>query len=167
MMKKCLTILLVLFTVWLSAQAQERDASAALQLALDKITSEPFKIRWPSSKPPSVGTNLLGFIVVDVHEGTESYMTPEGQIAKRACTVAILKRGERTLELFMGRQLFFYDWFAVLRSKADGTTFKTRVGDTFAFSNRAFRLIAVDTQAVTCVVGDTVSGEKTTIVSKK
>lgn len=167
MMRKCLIVLSLLLPV-LPARGQVAKVAAPPHLALERIASEPFLIRWDSTNTLPVGTNLLGFVVVKAEELTESYTTPEGKTVTRdRPLVATLKRGDRTLKLFWGKELPFIDWFALLKSTDDGTAFKARVGDTFRLGPRTFRLLSVDTQTVACVVADAETGVRTTIEKKK
>ena len=167
MMKRCMIILSLVLPA-LPALAQAGDEPVAPHLALQDITPEPFRISWHSTNTLAVGTNLLGFTVVNVEDITESYKTPEGETATRdRPLVATLKRGDRTLKLYRGRSLPFIDWFALLKSTDDGKSFKTRVDDNFVLGPRTYRLLSVDTQAVTCVVADIETGTRTTVKKEK
>ena len=137
--------------------------SAPPRLAIVKIQSKRFVLKYDGKTDLSIGTNLHGYVVTKLSPKFKMQTSPGGTHFKDDMSELTLKRGDKTIILVKGRPRLHVEFVVHLSDLTDQRQYSVRTGKAINIGPRTLRLREVNVKKQNCELEDVKSGELFTI----
>ena len=108
---------------------------------------------------PRLGEEVQGFVLLDYREKSGTVETT-GFTMKVDVSVLTIRRGDRTIELTMGKKQSYVETSAVLLFTVDGTEFDVGQGGTFELRGKEYEVISIDSEQEAVVIRRLLDGKE-------
>lgn len=144
----------------LSGGAAAEPQPAPLRLALVKIMSDPFKLKFDGKSDIPTWTNRNGFVAFKFTPKYKMIELPSGRFTKVDVSELTLKRGDKTIVLITGRSVMYEEHIVHLSDLSDQKKYSVGTGQEISVGTRRLRLREVNVKKLNCTLVDIESGEE-------